>query len=62
MSNFVASDVETLDYPFQIGPCCPTAPADVDTLTLDWAFQIGPFVAYVDGLVGGAQPRIWVST
>jgi hypothetical protein len=51
--NFVGSDVQTLDYPLQKGPCCPTAPDDVDTYTLDWAFRYGPFVAY---LVAPAVP------
>ena len=55
----VCEDLETLDWAFQIGPCCPTAP--VDTYNLDWAFQIGPFVAYECGLAV-EQPRIWVST
>ena len=53
----VCEDLETLDWAFEQGPFCPTAP--VDTYNLDWAFQIGPFVAYECAV---QQPRIWVST
>jgi hypothetical protein len=56
----VCEDLETLDFAFQVGPCCPTSPDGVDTLTLDWAFQIGPFVAY-QCVVAVQQPRIFVS-
>jgi len=61
MSQFVAADIKTLDFPLQDGPFCQTSPADVDTLTLDWALQIGPFIAYVDGVVA-QQPRGGVMT